>query len=63
MGKVWVSEFCPQVVGIQPIFSVLPSIQAELVVKTDDDQYVDMYEVSFIHTIPGFYLHYYFLVI
>ena len=29
MGKLWVSQFCEQ---------------AEFVVKTDDDQYVDLYE-------------------
>ena len=31
MGNLWVSEFCEQ---------------AEFVVKTDDDQFVDLYEVS-----------------
>ena len=30
MGNLWVSEFCEQ---------------AEFVVKTDDDQFVDLYEV------------------
>ena len=30
MGKLWVAEFCEQ---------------AEFVVKTDDDMYVDLYEV------------------
>ena len=31
MGNLWVSEFCEQ---------------AEFVVKTDDDQFVDLYEVN-----------------
>ena len=31
MGKLWVSEYCEQ---------------AEFVVKTDDDQFVDLYEVN-----------------
>ena len=30
MGNLWVSEFCEQ---------------AEFIVKTDDDQFVDLYEV------------------
>ena len=33
MGALWVSEFCGQ---------------AELVVKTDDDQYADLYEVKYL---------------
>ena len=31
MGNLWVSEFCEQ---------------ADFVVKTDDDQFVDLYEVN-----------------
>ena len=31
MGKLWVSQFCEQ---------------AEFVVKTDDDQFIDLYEVT-----------------
>ena len=31
MGNLWVSKFCEQ---------------AEFVVKTDDDQFVDLYEVN-----------------
>ena len=33
MGNVWVSEFCEQ---------------AEFVVKADDDQFIDLYEVYFL---------------
>ena len=33
MGKLWVSEFCEQ---------------AEFVVKTDDDMYIDLYEVYYL---------------
>ena len=31
MGNLWISEFCEQ---------------AEFVVKTDDDQFIDLYEVT-----------------
>ena len=32
LGKLWASQFCAQ---------------AEFIVKTDDDQFVDLYEVSY----------------